>query len=334
MTIWLQFAVCAALIAFGAAWLSRYGDVIAAKTGLSRSWIGLMLLATVTSLPELATGISAVAVADVPDIAVGNVLGACVINLAILVVLELLHRDESIYRRASQGHILSAAFGVVMIGVAGMNVVLGARTSALAIGHVGVYAPIIVALYLMAARTTFVYERSQIESFAEAVADRFPEYTLGQAAARFAGAALVVVAAGVWLPFIGAELARTMGWHGTFVGTLFVAGATTLPELSVTIASLRVGALDMAIANLLGSNLFNVLILAIDDLFYVEGPLLARVSPMHTMSATSATVMTGLVVVGLLYRPRTRLVGGLGWVGLGLFNVYLLNAFALYLHGD
>jgi cation:H+ antiporter len=331
--VWLQFAVCAGLIAFAGARLSRYGDVVAAKTGLSRSWIGLMLLATVTSLPELATGISSVTAADAPDIAVGNVLGACVINLSILVVLEFLNHGESIYRRASQGHILSAAFGVVLVGCAGMNIVLGARTAEFAFGHVGLYTPIIAFLYLIAARATFVYERSRMATYAETVADRYPQFTLGAAAVRFAGAAVVVVAAGIWLPFIGVQLERAMGWHGTFVGTFLVAGATTLPELAVTIAALRVGALDMAIANLLGSNLFNLLILAVDDLFYTNGPLLARVSALHAMSAVSAMVMSGIVIVGLLYQPRTRLVAGLGWIGLGLFTVYLLNAYALYVHG-
>ena len=54
--IWLQFITCAALIGFAGPELSRSGDIIAEKTGLSHSWIGLILLATVTSLPELITG--------------------------------------------------------------------------------------------------------------------------------------------------------------------------------------------------------------------------------------------------------------------------------------
>jgi len=112
---WLSLLVCIAAIGFGGARLSRYGDVIAEKTGLGRSWVGLVLLATVTSLPELVSGLSAVTVAGVPDIAVGDVLGSCVFNLAILVVVDFLYPQESIYSRASRGHILSAAFGIVLI---------------------------------------------------------------------------------------------------------------------------------------------------------------------------------------------------------------------------
>ena len=75
-TIWLSLLACLVVIGFAGVRLSRYGDIIAEKTGLSRGWVGLILLASVTSLPELVTGVSAVTVANVPDIAVGNILGA------------------------------------------------------------------------------------------------------------------------------------------------------------------------------------------------------------------------------------------------------------------
>ena len=104
--VWLQFALCAALIGLAGYRLSRYGDVIAEKTGLSGTWIGMILLATVTSLPELATGVSAVTFADTPDIALGDALGSCVFNLLILMILDFLYPKESLYMRASQGHLL------------------------------------------------------------------------------------------------------------------------------------------------------------------------------------------------------------------------------------
>lgn len=332
--VWLQLIVCAAVITVAGARLSRYGDIIADKTGLSGSWIGFALLAAVTSLPELATGISAVTAADSPNIAAGDVMGSCVFNLAILVVVDFLHRDEPVYRRASQGHILSAGFGVVMIGFAGLNVMLGSGGGSLSAWHVGIYTPILILLYLVAVRAVFHYERAKLEAHAEDETGRYPGVTLRHAAAQYALAALAVVAAGIWLPFIGGRLAEVMGWHRTFVGTLFVAGATSLPELVVTIAAVRIGAVDMAIANLLGSNLFNIAILAVDDLFFLRGPLLSHVSPLHAISAVSALVMTGIVIVGLLYRPGTRLFRAVGSVSLGLFTVYLLNSYVLYLHGE
>jgi len=332
--IWLQFALCVALIGFAGAKLSRYGDVIADKTGMGGTWIGLVLLATVTSLPELATGVSSVTLADAPNIAIGDVLGSCVFNLAIIVVLDFLHRGESVYTRASQGHVLAAGFGIVLIGLVGFSLLLGDEGRALSLGHVGIYTPLIVALYLLAMRTVFRYEQQQLAAFVEKTVGRYPQVTLKQASVRYALAALMVVAAGIWLPFLGVGLAEAMGWHKTFVGTLFVAFATSVPELVVTIAALRIGALDMAIGNLLGSNLFDILLVALDDVLFLKGPILSHVSPLHAVSAVSAMVMTGTAIVGLIYRPAGRVLKTVGWTSLFLFSVYLINSYVLYLHGE
>jgi cation:H+ antiporter len=331
--VWLEFLICVALIGVAGTVLSRYGDVIADKTGLSGTWIGLMLLATVTSLPELVTGVSAVTVADTPDIALGDVLGSCVFNLVILTILDFLQREESVYTRASHGHILSAGFGVILIGFVGFNVLLADSAFDVALGHVGLYTPLIIVLYAVAMRTVFRYERAQMAAYAGEHAERYPETSLRQAVQRYVLAALVVVGAGIWLPFIGEQIARVMEWEATFVGTLFVAFATSVPEIVVTVSAMRLGALDMAIGNLLGSNLFDILIVAVDDIFFTRGPILAHVSPVHAVSAMSAVMMTGIVIVGLLYRPKTRLFRAAGWASLLLLGVYLLNAFVLYLHG-
>ena len=331
---WLEFSLCAVLIAAAGTRLSRYGDVIADKTGLSGTWVGLVLLATVTSLPELVTGVSAVTIADTPDIALGDVLGSCVFNLLILTILDFLQREESVYTRASHGHILSAGFGVILIGFVGFNVLLAESAFDVALGHVGLYTPLIVVLYAVAMRTVFRYERAQIAAYAEEHAERYPEISLRQAVQRYVLAALVVVGAGIWLPFIGEQIAHAMEWETTFVGTLFVAFATSVPEMVVTISAMRLGALDMAIGNLLGSNLFDILIVAVDDIFFTRGPILSHVSPVHAISAMSAVMMTGIVIVGLLYRPKTRLFPAAGWASMLLLGVYLLNTVVLYLHGE
>jgi cation:H+ antiporter len=331
--IWVEFFACAALIGFAGPELSRSGDIIAEKTGLSHSWIGLILLATVTSLPELVTGLSAVTIADVPDIAVGDLLGSCVFNLAILIVLDLMHRDEPIFLRAHQGHILASGFGIVLIGWAGMSVLLAQHQLAFSIGHVGLYSLILMGLYVIAIRTVFHYERNQREEFVEDVAARYGGITYHQAVRRYAVAACVLVAAGVWLPFVGSDLAAAMGWEKTFVGTLLVAAATSLPELVVTIAALRLGALNMAMANLFGSNLFNMFVLGVDDIAFLKGPILSHVSPVHAVSAFSAVIMTGIVVVGLLYRARKRVFRYVDWISISLFLIYLLNSYVLYVFG-
>ncbi len=331
--VWLEFGACVALVGLAGPRLSRSGDVIADKTGLSGSWIGLILIATVTSLPELVTGASAVTVAAAPEIAVGDVLGSCVFNLAILIVVDFLQRGESVYRRVRQGHILSAGFGVILIGFAGMSLLLHGQGASFAIGRIGGYTPIIFGLYALGIRAVYSYEREHRERAAEDVAARYPHITLRWAVITYAAASVMIVLAGAALPFVAARLAEVMAWNRTFVGTLLVAGVTSLPELVVCIAAVRLGALDMAMANLLGSNLFNMVVLGIDDLLFARGPLLYRVSPVHAVSAMSAVIMSGILIAGIVYRPRRRIFRTVGWISLALFTMYLLNSYVLYLHG-
>ncbi len=337
MVTWLGFILLTAVIGVAGYFLSVYGDRIAELTGLSRGWIGLALLASVTSLPELVTGISSVAVVGAPNIAVGNVLGACVFNLALIVLLDLLSRRESVYTSASHGHILGAGFGVMLLGLTGFNILLAQQGPQPVLGHVGLYTPLMIVLYLVALRTVFVYENSTVHRADEGMpgVTRMPHEAgaLKTAITRFGLAALVVVGAAMVLPFVAVELARQMGWSNSFVGTVFVAISTTLPELVVTLTALRMGSIDLAIGNLVGSNLFNVAVLAVDDLFFLEGPLLSHVTTMHAVSAFSAMMMSGVAIVGLLFRPAKRLFRSIGWVSIALFLMYFLNGFVLFIYG-
>ena len=329
---WLifQFAVCAVLIARAGYVLSRSADALADAYGWGRGWVGLALLATVTSLPELASGISAVAVVDAPNLAVGNALGACVFNLLFLVVVDALQREQPMYREASATHLLSAGFGVVMLGFVALSLLTGTRAPAVL--HVGIYSPMLLALYLLALKGVHGHER---QARAPGTATRSP-VPAGQTRdewRRFGLAAGVVLVAGSWLPKVADGLATALGLSRSFVGTVLMAVVTTLPEMAVTLGALRLGALDMAIGNLLGSNLFNVMILAVDDVFYVRGPLLADAAPVHAGTAVTALVMTGLVIIGLVMRPQGRTLRVVSWISVGLVATYVINAALVYLGG-
>ena len=327
----LQFVVCVALIGSAGFVLSASADRIAEATGLGRGWIGLALLATVTSLPELASGIASVTWMAAPNLAVGNVLGACVLNLVFLVVVDTLHRHEPMYRSASPEHLLSSAFGIVMLGFVALSVLLAHKVPSVL--NLGLYSPLLLGLYLLALRSVHAHDverRRAAPSTPPSPDDGLP---LTRAGWRFATAAMIVVAAGSWLPSIADQLAHALGWSRSFAGTVFMAVATTMPEMAVTLSALRLRALDLAIGNLLGSNLFNLAILAIDDLFYAGAPLLAVASPVHAGTAMAASVMSALVIVGLVMRPQGRLLRVASWISAALVVVYLLNATLVFLHG-
>lgn len=326
--IWLQFALCVGLIGVAGSRLIRYGDAIAELTGLSRSWVGLILIATVTSLPELVTGLSAVTLAAAPDIAVGDALGSCVFNLAILAFVDVFYRKDPIYAVAGRGHVLPAAFGVILLTVVATILLLSEQGLVPQFFHVSLGSVILILLYALAMRIIYKVEQRHLEPA------RMPttSLTLKQALMGYALAAIVIVGSGIWLPLLGVELASIMAWSNSFVGTLFVAMATSVPEIATTLGALRIGAIDLAIGSLLGSNLFDVMIIALDDLAYQPGSLYDNVSSLHILSALTAATMTGAVIVALSYRPVSRVWRVASGASLTLLALYLLNAILHYLH--
>jgi cation:H+ antiporter len=117
---------------------------------------------------------------------------------------------------------------------------------------------------------------------------------------------VLVVGAALWLPEIGGELARQTGLGQALVGSVFVALATSLPEIVVSLAAVRIGAIDLGVANVLGSNLFNLLILGLDDLFYRQGALMADADASHGVTIVAVMMMNALFLIGLTYRAVTK----------------------------
>ncbi len=328
--IWLEFILCSGVIVYCGTKLSRYGDVIAEKTGMGRAWIGLILMAGVTSLPELITGVSSVTIADTPDIALGDVMGSCVFNLAIIALMDILHGPGPIFSRAEHSHNLTAGFGVILIGLASLSIM--AAGSIPAFGHIGLYTPAIIGIYAVGIRSVFLFQKRKIATFVDEMARRlqYEHVSMKMAVVRYALNAVVIIAAAAWLPFIGDRLAEATGLGRTFIGSILIAMTTSFPELVVSIAALRIGAADMAIANLLGSNIFNIFILAVDDIFYVKGPLLSAVSEIHAVTGFMAVIMTGIVVASLTYRMEKKTAFRIGWDALALLAAYMVNLLLLY----
>jgi cation:H+ antiporter len=320
LMLWAQFIVVAAVILFAGANLSKYGDVIAEKTGMGRTWVGVVLIASVTSLPELITGASSVVLFDVPDLAVGNVLGACMFNVLTIALLDVLSGPTPISTRAHQGQVLAAAFGVLLLGMVSLS--LAARSVLPAVGWIGSYSLIFLLIYMIAPRTVFLFERRRIAELVHdrAEASRYEAITLRKAYGSYALNAMLVIGAAAYLPSLGERIAEVTGLGGTFVRTTFIALATTLPELVVSISALRIDAADLVFGNLLGSNLFNLAVLAIDDLLYFNGPLFSEVAQSHVVSASAAMSMTAIAVIGLTYRVSKKRLP-IAWDSLAILSV-------------
>jgi len=331
--VWLKFLSCVAIIIFSGTKLARYGDAVAEKTGLGRVWVGLMFLGAITSMPELVTGISSAALVGLPDLALGTLLGSCFFNLSIIALLDILHPRAPVLSKASSRHMLSAGLGIVLIAIAAGSIFVGGRFSGLVLGWVGIPSIIILILYVVGVRQIFHFERKHLLPSTQVIPLRYEGVATGRLYLKFTLAALAVIGAGMWLSFVGDEIAETTGWGASFVGSLFLAITTSMPELVVTVAALRLGAVDMAVADILGANMLDMVVITWADLFYTRGPILAMVSQTHLITAIMSVVMSLLVIVGLRFRQKGKTFIVISWYGPLIIGLYIFGVYSLFVSG-
>jgi cation:H+ antiporter len=331
--VWFKFFLCLAVILIAGTKLSRYGDAIAEKTGLGRIWIGLILIATITSMPDLATGISSVALVGAPKLALGTLIGSCTFNLAIIALLDILYRPKPLLSEASSRHTASAGWGILLIAIAGGSILAGSRISGVAIGWFGVPSIIIVLVYLAGVRRIFHYERAHPLGALPASPLQYENISKRTVYLGFAVAAIAIIAAGIWLSFIGDEISVVTHWDKTFVGSLFLAVTTSLPEVVVAVAALRLAAIDMGVAALLGSNMFNIAIIAPVDLFYKQGSILSLAAPEHLVTIVVAVAMSLIVIAALRLRAKRKTFAVMSWYAPVLIGLYIFGAYAIFTSG-
>lgn len=307
MSVWIEFFICAALILYSGSRLSVFGDVIAEKTGLAKGWIGLVLLATVTSLPELITSISAVTLNNLPNMAVSGTIGSCMFNMMVIAMLDTLSKKKPVSNVVHQGHLLSCGFGILMLALAALEIGFGKYFPVLtSLNSIAPTSILFIGVYLVSMRLIYDYEKERhIEGETTESASNAGT-TLQKAILYFVLNSVVIVVAACFLPGLGEQIGKQTGWGESFIGSSLIAITTSLPEITVSFTAARMGSFDMAVANLLGSNLFNIAILAVTDLCYLKGPLLQNVDAVNSATAICAVMALAVVVVGLTFRSHKK----------------------------
>jgi cation:H+ antiporter len=324
--VWIKFIVCLLIIVISGRYVAKYGDIIAEKTGLGGLWIGIILIAVTTSLPELFTGISAAALLKAPDLTVGDLFGANVFNLFNLAMLDIISRNNSLLSAASSRHNLAIGLSLIMIALPALCLFISHSYSDLGIGWIGIYTPVIFIAYAIIVKTICDYEGKERDSMKESVEPvmEVETVTLRRAYLSYTVSAIAIIAAGTWLAFIGDDIAVSMGWKQSFVGSLFLALTTTLPEITVSFSALRLGAVDLCIANMVGSNIFNMAVIGVVDLFYNEGPVLSHVSQNHIFTAFIIIIMSGILIAGIVLRPRRVSILRINWFSIAMILLFII----------
>lgn len=324
---WVLFIASSAVVVLAATKLAEYSDIIAVRTKLGGLFVGTIFLAAATSLPEMIASISSFRT-GVPNLAAGNFLGSNMTNIALLAVVDLLHRQTPLMRRVAVSHSLTAALATVLMLVAVLSMVLQLD---LTVGWVGVDSLLIIALYF--AGIWLVQRENQTGAVTPVVmepADDFP--SLRRGVIGFLIATAVLLAAVPVLVRASTDIAEITGLGTGFVGTALLSLVTSLPELIAVIAAVRLGAFDLAVGNLLGSSVFNMLGMGIADFFYTGGSFLSAVSPNFIIVGLFGILLTNMALIGNLARVERKFLF-FELDSLAILIVYFLGMFILYQRG-
>jgi cation:H+ antiporter len=299
----IGFIIATVVIVATGSRLSKYGDIMADMLGWGKMSMGIMLMASVTSMPELMSGISAVTILDAPDLAVGDIVGSCAFNILIISIMDLFYNHKKpLTTDAQTGHIIAASFGIMMLSMLAFAILMPDIFGN--IGWIGGFSLLFLILYLIAIRVVFLYDK-KVNNHPQ---ENKPIYylTLKQVVFRYIMNAVILMGAAMLLPYFGKNLAEASGLGQSLFGTLFIAISTSLPEVVVSIAAIRIGTIDLAIGNIFGSNIFNIALLSLDDILYTKGPIFLFTSPNHIIPVLGTIIITAIGIIGIVFKAEKK----------------------------
>jgi cation:H+ antiporter len=329
MEVWLKFLFFAAIVVITAVKLAEYGDVIAVRTKLGGLFVGTIFLAAATSLPELIASISAFRLGE-PNLAAGNFFGSNMVNVVLLALIDLVVFRIPLLRKVAVSHAVTAALTTALMVVAVFGIL---SDMDLTIGWVGLDSIVLIVMYFVG---IWLIQRESNGSTASpapagiSVAPGFPTLKVGIIGFSFAATVLVMTVP--QLVKSSMEIATITGLGTGFVGTALLSIVTSLPELVAAIAAVRIGAFDMAVGNLFGSSVFNMLALGLSDFFYTDGNFLAAIDPAFAMVGLIGILLTNMALIGNLARVERKILF-IEVDAVAIIIVYLLGLYFLFVHG-
>lgn len=327
--IWLQFVISALILVVAAIKLTEYGDAIGYHTKLSGMFIGALLIASATSLPEILTMISSIHQNHI-NLTAGDLFGSSMFNMLLLGLLDIAFYKTRILRRVALKHALTASLGTMLTGMAVFFILSDVHPR---IGWFGLDSLLMMAMYFIGIWLLRADSISGVVEDAIRVdeeADDVPSLRHALIGFGLAVGVLMVVVPSVVRS--GAGIAQVTGLGDGFVGIVLIAGATSLPELAAIVAAVRFRAYDMAVGNLFGSNVFNMFALALADLIYARGIFLEAIDPLFAIAGLLAMLLTTLGLIGNLAQVERRV-----WIveldAVLLVTGYLAGLYLLYVRG-
>ena len=255
--VYILYVAAVCVVVFLSMKLGKYVDIIDAKSNISGAFIGAVMLAAVTSLPELFTSLSAVWIVGESSLVIGNILGSNLINLAFMGAVMLAFTKKFKFAKFSKSYYASLFVGMGMYALAAVGLFLGQY---LRIGWFTAVSPFILVLYVLFLMRLPKNSESDGEDTKE-------DMTLRTAVIRFIVCAVLLIGASVAMTYLTNIVADNLQLGKTFAGALFLGIATSLPELISSITLCARGNFNASAGNFIGSNVFNFTILFVADIF-------------------------------------------------------------------
>jgi cation:H+ antiporter len=335
LELWAQFVGASAVIVFAGSRLTRYADILSDKLKLGHVFVGMIFLGWITSLPELVLSLGSTLAVGQPDLAIGNVLGSCLFNLLILVIADVIVIGGLIFTRTNPKSAITGLASLSMLLLATGGLVLG-MIRGVPVGiespfglPLGLFSWLIVLFYISSTVFLYRYDKKSGVSVGEPVPTRYETVNMVYVGIASLAATVGIVGAGLWMSYLGDEIADKYVMTHSFVGTLFFAVVSSLPELTTTIASARLGFVDMCLGNIFGSNIFNIMIIAVSDIAYTESSIYSSPHTQgraHLWVAIFAFAATVAVIWGVR-RRTSRLLWRITWISLVVFLCYIAGLF-------
>lgn len=294
--IYLAYAVLAAIVIFVSIKCANYVDLIDKKTNMSGAFIGGVILAAVTSMPELITSITAITIVDNPSLVMGNVLGSNIFNLTILATLAILFTKNFLQAKISNSHKITLGCTLAVYLILSIVVIFKVDYEIFGISFASI---LLLIIYVVSLKFLASDESSNDE-------EDTSKLTIKQIIVRFILMAIVLVVASVLITYVTDEISARLNLNGSVAGALFLGIATSLPELSSSVQLARKKNFNAMVGNIVGSNMFNYLILLIGDIIYRSASIYSSTAGKETNALIMFGFIGSIFTAGLLFGQKLK----------------------------
>ena len=329
----LIFVTAAAILWIAGSRLVRLVDGIARKTGLGQAFAGMLLLGIINCLPEIAN-VSSASWAGNPTLAVNNLLGSAAINIVLLAVMDGVFGREALTSFVARPTtLMQATLSILVLSVLVIAIAVGdVPLLGIGAGSLTVFTASIGAFWLAShyeQRSTWTTKGGRGSSTASDAGDSQSTEALSLLVGKTLAVAAVIFVAGYCLSQTGDALAEQTGLGSGLVGFVFMGIATSMPELSTITTALRMRKYEMAIGELLGTNLVNISLVLLADAVFAGGPVINEIGRFESVSALLGIVVTAILLIGLLERRNDTFLR-MGYDSLAILVTFGLGLVLLY----